>query len=164
MSTCPVKISQQPDGSYRWSAGLDMDVERKNYRMGGLICMMGAFVLFVAGAIISVFSRSRQPVLYMTVFSIIVLLITIGVVRGQESMGQRRRTYRLMDELIASGSGRQTAVFEFRKAKVMLVGKRFMELQGRFGAFRAYVPEEDFDFVRGYIQSRLPMECEIRYE
>lgn len=45
----------------------------------------------------------------------------------------------------------------------MIVGKRYVELQGRFGAFRAYIPEEDFDFVRGYIQSWVPMKCEIRY-
>lgn len=115
MSTCPVKISQQPDGSYRWSDGLDMDVERKNYRMGGLICMMGAFVLFVAGAIISVFSRSWQPVLYMAVFSIIVLLITIGVVRGQESMGQRRRTYRLMDGSLPEVEDRQQCLNSGRR-------------------------------------------------
>ena len=113
---------------------------------------------------INLLFHSTQPVLYMTVFSIVVVLITIGVVHGQEGMGQQRRTYRLMDELIAAGSGRQTAVFEFKNAKVMLVGKRYIELQGRLGAFRAYVPEEDFDFVRNYIQYRVPMECEIRHE
>ena len=68
-----------------------------------------------------------------------------------------------MDELIATGFGRRTALFEFKKSKVMIIGKRCIELQGRFEAFRAYVPEEDFDFVRSYIQSRVPMECGIRY-
>ena len=51
----------------------------------------------------------------------------------------------MMDELIATGSGRRTALFEFKKAKVLIIGKRYVELQGRFGAFRAYMPEEDFD-------------------
>ena len=29
---------------------------------------------------------------------------------------------------------------------------------------RAYVPEEDYDFVKGYVMSRLKGECEIRYQ
>ena len=88
-------------------------------------------------------------------------LITLGVVRGQENMGQRRRTYRMMDELIATGLGRRTAVFEFRKAKRMIVGKRYIELRGTISAFRLYVPEEDLDFVRDYIRERVPVECEM---
>ena len=164
MTELPKRVTLRENGTYIWSAELDMEVERTNYRTGGLICMTAAAVFFIAGCIISFIYHSTQPVLYMTVFSIVVVLITIGVVHGQEGMGQQRRTYRLMDELIAAGSGRQTAVFEFKNAKVMLVGKRYIELQGRLGAFRAYVPEEDFDFVRNYIQYRVPMECEIRHE
>ena len=100
----------------------------------------------------------------MAVYSIAVGLIAVGVVRGLESMGQRRRTYRLSDEMIAAGSGTTTAIFEFRNAEVMVVGKSSVELKGRRGDFRADVPQEDFDFVRGYIEGRVPMECEIRYE
>ena len=163
MTEIPRRVSVQENGTYIWSAEPDMEVDRKNYRTGGKICLIAAFVFFVAGIILSVFNRSWQPALYMTAFSIIMSLITVGVVRGQESLGQRRRTYRLMDELIATGSGRWTAVFEFKNAKTTIMGKGYIELKGRTGAFRAYVPEEDFDFVRNYIQSRVPMGCEIRH-
>ena len=162
MAEIPRRVSLQPNGTYIWSAELDMESERKNYRTGGRICITAALVFFVAGIIISLFYHNWHPFLYLTVFSIITALITIGVVHGQEGLGQIRCTYRLMDELIATGSGRRTALFEFKKAKVMIVEKRYIELQGRFGAFRAYVPEEDFDFVRSYIQGRVPMECEIK--
>ena len=162
MAEIPGRVTLQPNGTYIWSAELDMESQRKNYRTGGRICMTAALVSFVAGIIISLVYQNWHPFLFLTVFSIITALITFGVVHGQEGLGQRRCTYRLMDELIATGSGRRTALFEFRKAKVMIVGKRYIELQGRFGAFRAYVPEEDFDFVRGYIQGRVPKECEIK--
>ena len=164
MTEIPRRVTLQPNGTYIWSAELDMESERKNYKNGGTICMIAAFVFFIAGITLSLFYHNWQPFLYLTAFSIITALITFGVIHGQEGLGQRRCTYRLMDELVATGSGRRTAIFEFRKAKVMIVGKRYIELQGRFGAFRAYVPEEDFDFVRSFIQGRVPMECEIRFE
>ena len=164
MTEIPRRVTLQPNGTYIWSAELDMDIERKNYRTGGLIWVVIAAAIFLIGIIFLLRSHRWQPFLYITGFVIVILLITFGVVKGQENMGQMRRTYRLMDELIATGSGRRTAVFDFRKAKVMILGKRYIELQGTIGAFRAYVPEADFDFVRNYIQERIPMECEIKYE
>ena len=46
----------------------------------------------------------------------------------------------------------------------MLVGKNYIELVARFGAFRAYTPEADFSFVYSFMRSRIPAECEIRRE
>ena len=87
MTEIPTRVTLRENGTYIWSAELNMEVERKNYRTGGLICMTAAAVFFIAGVIISIFTHSWQPFLYMTVFSIIVLPITVGVVHGQESLG-----------------------------------------------------------------------------
>ena len=85
--------------------------------------------------------------------------------RGLENWpGGRARTYRLRETHISTGSGRRTALMEFEKARVMIVGRNFIELRSRFGAFRAYIQEEDIAFVRGYIQGRVPPECEVREE
>lgn len=164
MTEIPRRVTLRENGTYIWSAELDMESEKKNYRMGGRICLITALVMLLIGALVSIITHIGQVFLYFAGFALITVLITFGVVNGQESMGQLRCTYRLMDELIATGKGRRTALFEFKKAKVMIIGKRYVELQGRFEAFRAYIPEEDFNFVRGYIQGRVPMECEIRYE
>ena len=164
MAEIPRRVTLRENGTYIWSAELDMESEKRNYRTGGKICIITAIVIFHVGTLASIITHNWKAFLYFAGFALTTVLITFGVVHGQESMGQRRCTYRLMYELIATGSGRRTALFEFKKAKVMIIGKRYIELQGRFGAFRAYVPEADFDFVRGYIQSRVPMECEIRYE
>ena len=165
MNELPTRVTLQPNGTYIWSAALDADVERKNYKTGGRICIAAAFIIFILGIVFAVRSGSRNVFLYAAAFAVVIVLITFGVVHGQETWpGGYRRTYRLMDELIATGHRRRTALFEFKKAKVMIVGRNYIELQARFGAFRAYLPEEDLNFVRGYIQSRVPMECEIRYE
>ena len=163
MSEIPRRVTLQPNGTYIWSAELDMESEKKNYRTGGMICLITALVILLIGALGSILTLTWQVLLYFAGLALITVLNTFCVVNGQESLGQLRCTYRIMDELIATGSGRRTALFEFKKAKEMIIGKRYIELQGRFGAFRAYVPEEDFNFVRGYIQSRVPMECEITY-
>ena len=161
MSEIPRRVTLQANGTYIWSAELDMETERRGYRTGGLIWVWIAAVLFLLGMFFSLRSHDWQPFVFVTVLVISILLITWGVVRGQENMGQRSRTYRLMDELIATGSGRRTAVFEFKKAREMTVGKGWIELTAKIVAFRAYVPEEDLDFVRDYIQSRVPKECMI---
>lgn len=80
MAEIPRRVSLQPNGTYIWSAELDMESERKNYRTGGRICITAALVFFVAGIIISLFYHNWHPFLYLTVFSIITALITIGVV------------------------------------------------------------------------------------
>ena len=102
MTEIPRRVTLQPNGTYIWSAELDMDIERKNYRTGGLIWVVIAAVIFLIGIIFLLRSHRWQPFLYITGFVIVILLITFGVVKGQENMGQMRRTYRLMDELIAA--------------------------------------------------------------
>ena len=137
---------------------------KRIYRTSGRICEIAALGIFVAGIVLSLIYRNLQIFIYTAVLSLLIVRISFGVVHGQVSLGQRRCTYRLMDELIATGSGRDTTIFEFKKAREMIVGKGYIELTAKIGAFRAYVPEGDFEFVRGYIQSRVPMECRIQYE
>ena len=142
-----------------------MDLERQGYKTGARIWEIISAVIFLVGVFFSIRYGSWEPFLYVTAFVIVILLITAGVRHGLENWpGEHRQTYRLMDSYISTGSGRKTALLEFRKAKVMIIGKDYIELRSRFGAFRAYVPAEDFDFVRGYIQGRIPAECEIRKE
>ena len=161
MNEIPRRVTLKPNGTYIWSAETDLESEYRNYSTGGRICKIAALVMFILGIGFALLYHSWEIFLYTAVMTLIIVLITLGVVRGQKSLGQRRCTYRLMDELIATGSGRKTAIFEFKKARKMTVGKNYIELEAKIGAFRAYVPEEDLNFVRGYIQSRVPMECEI---
>lgn len=165
MNKIPERVTLQPNGVYIWSAPLDMEQEREGYKTGGRIWQVIAFLIFLGGIFFSVRYGSWKPFLYVTAFVIVILLITAGVVHGLENWpGERRRTYRLMDTQISTGFGKRTSLFEFKKTKTMIIGKNYIELRARIGAFRAYIPAEDFQFVRRFIQFRIPGEAEIQYE
>jgi hypothetical protein len=165
MSEITQRVTLRPDGIYIWSAAVDMEEERRGYKAGGRIWELFALFLFPGGVIYSVRINSWKPFLWVAAFSVVILLITLGVVHGLESWpGEHRRTYRMSDTYLATGSGRRTALFEFKKAKTMILGKDSIELRARIGAFRVFIPEADYDFVRRYITSRVPGDCEIRYE
>ena len=68
------------------------------------------------------------------------------------------------EDFVKSGYGKSSVWFYFRKVKTIVLGKKYLELQGKTKRMRIYVPEEDYDFVRGFIQGRVPMECDVRYE
>lgn len=162
MSEIPRRVTLQPDGTYVWSAVTDMEQEQRDYKTGGQVWIVIALIIFLAGIIISIYSGSWIPFLCVTAFAIVILLITFGVVHGLENQpGEHRRTYRMMGTYISTGSGKRTAIFEFKNTKEMIKGKNYIELRSRVGAFRAYIPEEDFDFVRSFIQTRIPVDSKI---
>ena len=155
----------QPDGTYIWSTALDMQQERKGYTIGKRICEITALLIFLGGAFFSIRLGSRILFLYTAVFAGIILLITSGVVHGLETWpGEQRRTYRMSDAYLKTGTGRKAGNFEFKRAKSMIVGKNYIELRARIEAFRLYIPDEDLDFVKEFIMSRIPGDCEVRYE
>ena len=117
MTEIPKRVTLRENGNYIWSAELDMDSERKNYRTGGRLCGILAFVILFVGAVVAGLYHSWRVFLFFAGTALITVLITFGVVHGQENMGQICCTYRLMDELIATGSGRRTALFEFKKRR-----------------------------------------------
>ena len=162
MSEIPRRVTLQPDGIYIWSAVTDMEQEQRSYKTGGQIWLVIALLIFLGGIAFSIYSGSWIPFLCVTAFVIVILLITFGVVHGLENqLGEHRRTYRMMDTYISTGSGKRTALFEFKNTKEIIARKNYIELRGRVGAFRAYIPEEDFDFVRSFIQTRIPVDAKI---
>ena len=74
-----------------------------------------------------------------------------------------REIYHLTDKYIETGSGKTRAIFSFKKTKTVIVTGNYIELVGRFGGPRVYVPEQDMSFVRSYILSRVPGEAQVQY-
>ena len=98
MSKIPVRVTLQPDGNYVWSAALDMDQEREGYKTGARIWNITAGLLFLSGVFLSICYRNWQPFLYMTAFTVVILLVTAGVSSGLNNwQGEHRRTYRMSD-------------------------------------------------------------------
>ena len=161
----PDRVTMQPDGSYRWSAVMDREVELENNKNAMKICIGAAIVIMLSGVILSVIYHYGMGIWMSVALGIIIIVITIGVVHGQNNYpGKLRKTYTMHGSGIRTGTGRKTAVFSFKDAKTVIVGKRFIELRAKIGAFRAYLPEEDVSFVQGYILSRVPEEAEVQYE
>ena len=69
----------------------------------------------------------------------------------------------MTEDFVKSGYGRSSVYFDFKKVRVMVLSAKYIELHGKTKRMRIYVPEEDYNFVRSYIQSRVPMESEVRY-
>ena len=95
----------------------------------------------------------------MAVFLLIAFLICFGLYRLPGNVGE---IYRLTEEYIITGSGKTRAIFEFNRTKVMIVTDEYIELRGRFGGPRIYVPQEDMPFIRSHIACRIPGTAEIR--
>ena len=158
----PHRLTLKEDGTYIWSAAMDMDQLREGYRTGGRICDLCAFVLAVCGAVVYIYTRREEVLLSLTAFAACIWLITRGVVHGLMNwQGERRQTYRMSDVHLGCGSGRRSGYFEIAKAKTMILGENYIELRARIGAFRAYIPKEDYDFVEWYLRGRVPGDCEV---
>ena len=161
----PKRVTLQSDGTYLWSGVADKEAERESNRIAFIICIIFSGIFAIFGTVMSArYSYQMGKWLFLALFAVSVL-ITFGVVHGLNSQpGERRRTYRMHDEGIRSGSGRRAAYFTFSKANKVIIGKTFIEMQARLGAFRAYVPKEDLPLVKDYIMSRVPRDVDISYE
>lgn len=157
----PDRVEKQEDGSYCWRCNVGKDYERRIYRVTMIICgIIAAFVLLYGGILSYMFHQSPLIVFVCAaVFLLIAFLICFGLDRLPGKVGE---IYRLTEEYIVTGSGKTRAVFEFSRTKVMIVTEEYIELKGRFGGPRIYVPQEDMPFVKGHIACRIPGNAEIR--
>ena len=49
--------------------------------------------------------------------------------------------------------------FALKKTKKLFVAEKYIELKGDVRSMRLYVPQDDMEFVRGYIMNRVPPEA-----
>ena len=164
MSVYPVKISQQPDRLYRWSCSIEAEYYRNSMRPGLYACIGIAFFLLAFGGILSCQYHDWKSFFIVAGCAAVFLLISFLVFGLAFSAKDPHESYEMGEEYVKSGYGKSSVYFDFKKVKAMVLGRKYIELWGRTKRMRIYIPEEDFDFVRGYIQSRVPMKCEIRYE
>ena len=164
MAAYPVKISQQQDGTYTWSCPIEAEYHRDSMRPGLYACIAIAVFLLAFGGMLAYSFHDPEYFLIVAGCAAIFLVISILFFGLAFSAEDPHESYQMTDEYVESGYGKASVIFAFRKADTIVLGKRYIELCGKSKRMRVYVPEEDFDFVRGYMQSRVPIECEIRYE
>ena len=71
MNEIPRRVTLRENGTYIWSAELDMESEKKNYRMGGRICLITGLVMLLIGALVSIITHIGQVFLYFAGFALI---------------------------------------------------------------------------------------------
>ena len=158
----PDRVTLQDDGSYRWECATEKAYERKSYTITMKVCIGISLFVLVYGTILSVMFH-QSPWIYIlsdAAFLLIAFLICLGMDRLP---GNAREIYHLTDTYIRSGYGRSGASFSFNRTREVIVSEKYIELKGKFGGPRIYVPAEDMTFVRDYILKRLPGEANIKY-
>ena len=164
MSAYPVKITKQPNGLYTWSCSIETEYHRDSIRPGFYACIGTAVFLLVFGGVLAYRFHDPQSFFIVAGCTAVFLLITFLIFGLAFSAGDPHESYEMGEEFVKSGYGKSSVYFDYSKAKAIILGGKYIELCGKRKRLRIYVPEEDYDFVRGFIQSRVPMECEVRYE
>lgn len=164
MSVYPGKIKQQPNGTYSWSCPIEAEYHRSSIRPGLYACIGIAIFLLIFGGILAYQYHDIKDFLIVAGCVAVFLLISFLVFGLAFSATDPHESYEMTEDFVKSGYGRSSVYFDFKKVKELVLSGKYIELHGKTKRMRIYIPEEDFNFVRGYIQARIPMECEIRYE
>ena len=164
MSICPVKITQQPDGSYRWSCPIEVEYHKNSMRPGLYACIGIAVFLLIFGGVLSYSYHDWKSFLVVAGSVAVFLLISFLIFGLAFSAKDPHESYEMREEYVKSGYGKSSVYFDYKKVKAIVLGGKYIELWGKTKRMRVYIPEEDYNFVREFIQGRIPMECEIRYD
>ena len=164
MSFYPVKIAEQPDGSYTWTCSIEVNYHRKTMGTGFKACIGIAVFLLLFGAVLARQHRNLETFWIVAGCTAVFLLITLLAFGLTLLATDPQERYEMTETYVKTGSGRSSATFHFRKARAAVFSQKYIELQGRMAKMRIYAPAEDFDFVKDFIRIRLPEECEVRYE
>lgn len=164
MSDYLTKITKNSNGFYTWSCSMDVEYYRKNMWMGIKACLGIAAFILIFGGILSVQYHDWTSFLIVAGCDAVFLLITFVVFKFALSAQDPQESYEMSDIYVKSGYGKSSVYFDFDKAKAAIFTSKYIELQNGIKKVRVFVPEEDYSFVKGFIMSRLPGECEIKYE
>ncbi|MBR6089597.1 MAG: hypothetical protein IKP86_06665, partial [Anaerolineaceae bacterium] len=92
----------------------------------------------------------------------VILLISLPLLFLWNSAADPHEQYILTEEYVKSGYGKSAIFSEFKKTKEVVVTGKYIEMTGKYGINRIYVPAEDMDFVRGHILDRLQPDALVR--
>ena len=162
MADKPVTLTKDLDGSYTWSCAIEADYHRDSIRPGFYACIGIAVFLLVFGGILSWKYHDWTVFWIVAACAGVFMLLTVLLFGLAFSAENPQERFAMTETYVKTGSGRSSVYFNYKKAQTVILTGRYIELQGKTGRMRVYAPEEDFDFVRSYIQSHLPACCDIR--
>ena len=154
------RITQQADGSYRWDCSIDTDYHRESGKKGlwGILFLC-AFVFFISCIVSPGAFDLRIPLIVNGV----ILAVSLPLLFLWNSAEDPHEQYVMTEEYVKSGYGRASVFADFKKTNEAVISGKYIEMSGKYGTCRVYVPTEDMDFVREYILKRLPGDAVIRH-
>ena len=160
MDTC---ITKDEKGTYHWIGTIDGQCSEKTGRIVYSV-MGGLCILFIGMALII-----NPDMIWATLLSSlgILAIVTIVAVPYLRAMTGRKQSYEMNEKYIRYvGYGKEDAVFSYEDIRKVHVytSRNMLEVKGAIVSAPFFVPQEDFDFVKGYILQRLPNHAEILYE
>ena len=159
----PENVTRQPNGAYTWRCPIEVEFYRKSISPGLYVCVAMALILLITGGVIAYMEDDLVVFLILAGCAAVFLLIALVAFGVAFSAKNPHERYLMTEGFIRAGTGRSAVLFAFRKARILAIGRKYIELHGKIQRIRVYIPEKDYDFVRGYVRSRVPMECEIKY-
>ena len=164
MSADPARITRQPNGTYTWSCSIEPEYHRRSIRPGLYACIGIAVFLLIFGGVLAYSYHDIKDFFIVAGCAAVFLLISFLVFGLAFSATDPHESYQMTEEYVKSGYGKSSVYFDFRKVRVLVLSAKYIELHGKTRRMRIYIPEEEYNFVRGFIQARIPMECEVRYD
>ena len=163
MNDTLVRITKNQNGFYCWNCSIDVEYYRRNMWLGIKACLgIAVFILFFGG-FLSFQNNDWTNLLIVAGCDAVFLLITFAVFKLALLDQNPSESYEMTDIYVKSGYGKSSVYFDYDKAKEAVITPKFIELHRGIKKMRVYIPAEDYDFVKGYIMSRLTGECEISY-
>ena len=156
----PDRVQLQEDGVYRWNCRIDKKYEQRIYRITMIACGIIAVFVLAFGIALSMMSGSIGDFGIVAGCVAVFLLITVAVCWFMDKVSSDpHEIYEMTEEYVQTGSGRSKEYFTLKKTKKLLVTEKYIELKGDVRSMRLYVPQDDLEFVRGYIMNRVPPEA-----
>ena len=156
----PDRVQLQEDGVYRWSCRIDKKYEQRIYKITMISCSIIGVFLLAFGTVLSVKSGSFSDFGIVAGCVAVFLVIAAAVcVFLDKVSSDPHEIYEMSGDYVQTGSGKSREYFTFAKAKKLIVTTAYLELRGDIRTMRIYVPQDDMEFVRGYIMNRVPAEA-----
>lgn len=161
----PDRVTQRTDGAYVWYCRIDEDYNRKITLSGLRVCIGMAVFLLAFGAFLSYRFNDRTS-FWIVAGCVAAFLLISFFFFGMALRLQKepKEVYRMIETDVKTGTGKSSAYFSFKKARQVIVTRKYIELRGKIARMRVYAPEADYDFVKSYILNRVPGDADIRYE
>jgi hypothetical protein len=151
-----MRVTKQPNGSYVWNCPIDPEYHRQTMRSGWRACLIVGAVVLGFGVLTALMNRTPTTLWVALLVDAIFIGMSGFMIRQSMKAKDPLECYVMSEASLQIGYGRSAVPTPYKKVEEFRIASGYMELCYGKKVRRFYVPEEDREFVRDYIRSRLP--------